>query len=144
MINQTVVSAVKYVMPHGLVQQVFRSKAVIRRRLNAHNAAHTLVARKYAPYSYEAAIEFHCARGLNRGQLIGGSMPEASLDFCSKTLDELIPDDRPLVGLHVGNFLGVSLSYFGDYVSRRKAKSVVISIDPNIQHQGSNPRKTMS
>jgi Methyltransferase domain len=36
----------------------------------------------------------------------------------------------------VGNFLGVSLSHFVKYVCQRNEKSVVVSIDPNIQHQG--------
>jgi hypothetical protein len=133
MISQKVVNVVKYVMPHGLVQQVFRSRAVRRRLTNAHNAAHSSIARQQVPYSYSEAIEFLSARGLVRGQLVGGSIPESTLAYCSKSLDDLIPrDDRPLVGLHVGNFLGVSLSHFVNYVRQRNEKSVVVSIDPNL------------
>jgi hypothetical protein len=36
----SLVSTVRYVMPYGLVQQFFRSKAVIRRRLADRNAAY--------------------------------------------------------------------------------------------------------
>ena len=65
-------------------------------------------------------------------------MPGIDTRYCSKSLDDLIlrSDDRPLVALHVGNFLGVSLSHFVKYVCQRNEKSVVVSIDPNIQHQG--------
>jgi hypothetical protein len=138
MISPKVVSAVKYVMPHGLVQQILRSQVVRRRLAAAHNDAHASVARQQVPYSYSAAIEFHSARGLPRGHLIGGSMPESTLAFCSKSLDDLIPTagDKPLVGLHIGNFLGVSLSHFTNYVRQRNDKSVIVSIDPNLTHQG--------
>jgi hypothetical protein len=50
-------------------------------------------------------------------------------------VDRLAPNG-PLVGLHVGNFLGVSLSHFVNYVRQRDETSIVVSIDPNIQHQG--------
>ncbi len=138
MINTQVVRAVKYVMPHGLVQQILRSQAVRRRRITAHNTAHASVVAEPIPYSHSAAIEFHCARGLPRGHVVGGSIPESSLAFCSRTLDDLIPtaEERPLIGLHVGNFLGVSLSHFVNYVRRRNEKSVITSVDPNLKHQG--------
>ena len=71
-------------------------------------------------------------------------MPESTLAFCSKTLDDLIPtaDEKPLIGLHIGNFLGVSLSHFVNYVRQRNEKSVVVSIDPNLVHRGiDNPQK---
>jgi methyltransferase family protein len=138
MISSRVVQAVKYVMPHGLVQQIVRAQAVRRRRINAHNAAHASVGAPQIPYSYSAAVEFHCARGLPRGHVMGGSMPESTLAFCSKTLDDLFPtsDERPIIGLHIGNFLGVSLSHFVNYVRQRNDKSVVVSIDPNLTHEG--------
>jgi hypothetical protein len=142
MISPKIVYAVKYVMPHGLMQQILRSQR--RRLIAAHNAAHESVAAQRNPYSYSAAVEFHCARGLPRGHVIGGSMPESTLAFCSKILDDLIPttDERPLVGLHVGNFLGVSLSHFVNYVRQRNDKSVVVSIDPDLTHRGiEHPQK---
>ena len=138
MISPKVVRAVKYVMPHGLVQQVFRAQAVRRRLADAHNTTQASVVAKQVPYSYSAAIEFHCARGLPRGHVIGGSMPDSTLAYCSMTLDELIPasDETPLVGLHVGNFLGVSLTHFANYVRQRNENSVIVSIDPNLKHRG--------
>jgi Methyltransferase domain len=138
--SQRVIHVIKYVMPYGLVHQIRRSYAVRKRRITALNiaAAPIEAAARQIPYSYSAAIEFHCAAGLPRGHVIGGSMPESALAFCTKTLDELIPrrDNRALIGLHVGNFLGVSLSHFVNYVRQRNERSVVVSIDPNLTHRG--------
>ena len=144
MISRKAIAALKYAMPHGLVQQVFRSQAARRRLTDAYNAADTSVMEKQAPYSYSGAVEFHCARGLQRDHVINGSMPESTLAYCSRSLDELIPvtHNKPIVGLHVGNFLGVSLSHFVNYVRQRNERSVVVSIDPNIQHRGvEHPQK---
>jgi Methyltransferase domain len=136
MMNRTVFQAVKYFMPYGVVQQVIRSKASARRRLAAHKAAQASATVDRVPYSYGAAIEFHCSRGLTRDHVVSGSMPEASLDYCCQSLNNLIQTDKPLVGLHVGNFLGVSLSHFANYVRQRNDESVIISIDPNLTHRG--------
>jgi hypothetical protein len=124
----------KSVLPHGLVTTVIRSQAVRGRRMAAISSRPADTQRK--PYAYSDSIEFLCARGLPRDHVIGGSIPEASLAFCSKHLDSLMPNDRPIFGLHVGNFLGVSLAYFVDYASRKHQNSVVVSIDPNLTHRG--------
>lgn len=129
----SIVNTVKYVMPYGLVQQVFRSKAAKRRRIVKAQAR---LAQSGKPYSYAAAIDFHCSRGLPRGHVEAGSMPEASLVFCCAALDKFVQIDGPLVGLHVGNFLGVSLAHFANYVRGRNSKSIVQSIDPDITHRG--------
>jgi predicted O-methyltransferase YrrM len=131
----TAAKAVKYVLPHGIVQQVMRSSAVKRRIIAAHNTHQASIAQSREQYSYKASIAFHSARGLPHGHLVHGSIPEATLDFCTRSLDELIPGDSPHIGLHVGNFLGVSLAHFTNYVRQRNAQSVTISIDPNIKHQ---------
>lgn len=41
-----------------------------------------------------------------------------------------------MIGLHVGNFLGVSLASFTAFAKRRDSNSVVVSIDPNLTHRG--------
>jgi hypothetical protein len=138
MIGRKVIHAVKYVTPYGLVDRIVRAQAVRRSLINAQNSAHELAATQRIPYSYNAAIEFHCARGLPRVHIVGGSMTDTTLAFCSKTLDELIPPtgDKPIIGLHVGNFLGVSLSHFVNYVRQRNENSIVVSIDPDLTHRG--------
>ena len=144
MISSQVARTVKNVLPHGLVMKYVLSEAARRRRIAAHDSAHVSVAAKQIPYSYSAAINFLTSSGLSQRQVIGGSIPEPSLSFCSKVLDEflLTTDGRPLIGLHVGNFLGVSLSHFVNYVRQRNDKSVVVSIDPDLTHRGiENPQK---
>jgi predicted O-methyltransferase YrrM len=89
-----------------------------------------------AQFSYQAAIEFHTARGLAFHHVRDGSIPEASLQYCSKVFDEQAPTAGPLIGLHVGNFVGVSLCHFLDYVKRQSPDSVIVSIDPNLSHRG--------
>jgi hypothetical protein len=141
MISSNVVAAVKYALPHGLVQTVFRHQAIKRRMLEAKNRKHATALSKTSEYSYKSAIEYHRIRGMTNGHLVAGSIPEASLDYCCNTLDELLPGDRPLLGLHIGNFLGISLAHLTEYARKRNDKSVIMSIDPNIQHQGvENPQ----
>jgi hypothetical protein len=43
---------------------------------------------------------------------------------------------RPIRGLHVGNFVGVSLCQFTDFARRLDERSTIISIDPNLPHRG--------
>jgi hypothetical protein len=103
------------VLPHGVVMATIRSKAVRRARMA------TLSKQSMpngASYSYSSAIEFHCSRGLPRQHVVEGSIPEDSLTFCGSILDQLIKMDRPLLGLHVGNFVGESLVYFAALCTR--------------------------
>ena len=144
MISSQVARTVKNVLPHGLVMKYVHSEAARRRRIAAHNSAHVSVATKQIPYNYSAAINFLTSSGLSESQVIAGSIPEPSLSFCSKVLDEFIltTDGRPLIGLHVGNFVGVSLSHFVDYARQKNEKSVVVSIDPNLICRGiDSPQK---
>jgi hypothetical protein len=144
MISSQVARTVKNVLPHGLVMKYVHSEAARRRRIAAHNSAHLSVATKQIPYNYSAAINFLTSSGLSESQVIAGSIPEPSLSFCSKVLDEFIltTDGRPLIGLHVGNFVGVSLGHFVDYARQKNEKSVVVSIDPNLICRGiDSPQK---
>ena len=59
-------------------------------------------------------------------------MPQISLDYARTFLPE---DARR--GLHVGNFVGVSLAYF---IHALGSESVIVAVDPNIAHRGiANP-----
>jgi methyltransferase family protein len=85
---------------------------------------------------YEQAIQFLLTRGLDEYQVREASMPERSLDFTASLVSDRLPRGRPLLVLHVGNFVGVSLAYFTWLVRERDAGSVVVSIDPNGAHRG--------
>jgi hypothetical protein len=125
--------AIKAAIPHGIIVAAQRSKSRRQRHLAELDREPR---RKAEPYSYAASVDFLCRRGLPGGHVIGGSMPEESLAFCADRLAGLLPRDRPILGLHVGNFLGVSLAYFTDLARNLHPGSVVVSIDPNLTHRG--------
>lgn len=128
----------KSVLPHGIVMATIHSKAARRARMFALSKQSMP---NRASYSYSSAIEFHCSRGLPRQHVVEGSIPEASLTFCGSVLDQL-KTDGPVLGLHVGNFVGESLVYFAAYARGRNDESVIVSIDPNLPHRGiDDPQK---
>jgi Methyltransferase domain len=144
MVSSQLVRTAKNILPHGLVMKIIRSQAVRRRRIAAvETSAQASKPSGREDYSYSAAIEAHFAKGLHRNHVVAGSISESSLEFCSTTLDKFLhaDPDKPLVGLHVGNFVGVSLCHFADYARKRNEDSVVVSIDPNLTHRGiENPQ----
>jgi hypothetical protein len=88
-------------------------------------------------FDYERAVDFLVReRGLDETQVRQGSMPLPALEFSGRMADSHLPSNRPLFGLQVGNFVGISLAYFSWLLRRRHAGSVMVSIDPNITHRG--------
>jgi len=100
-------------------------------------------------FSYEDAVQFLQASlrkgpGVIRGSakdVVQGSMPKEELDFVAKYLTGLRKEGRPLRGLHIGDFVGLSLAHLTDAARNVHAGSVVMSIDPNAPHRGmDNPK----
>lgn len=87
-------------------------------------------------YTYELAVAHLTARGLPESEVRGGSMPESSLERCGEVFQSQFEHAGPLTILHVGNFLGVSLSWFADFARRWSPQSRVVAIDPNVMHRG--------
>jgi hypothetical protein len=88
-----------------------------------------------AQFEYEAAIDFLSRQGCDPFQVREGSVPETSLRYCAEHLRSL-DTSRALLGLHVGNFVGVSLAWFAYTARQPNADSVVVSIDANTPHRG--------
>lgn len=86
-------------------------------------------------FTYEGALGFLDGLGLDPAHTREGSMPLASLELVHRHLDGL-DRARPLLALHVGNFLGVSLAYLAHALGAVNAGSKVVSIDPNLTHRG--------
>jgi predicted O-methyltransferase YrrM len=105
-------------------------QARIRRRVEAQSKCKISHA-----YSYEDSLSFLDSLGTDPSQSRGGSMPRDSLQFMQSHFDRL-DATRPIIALHVGNFLGVSLAYLAYALSRLHPNSRVISIDPNLTHHG--------
>lgn len=87
-------------------------------------------------YSYEAAVAHLVKRGLPEHHVRAGSMPESSLRRCAEVIAQSFDRAEPLTILHVGNFVGVSLSWFADYTRGWNGQSRVVGVDPNVTHRG--------
>ncbi len=87
-----------------------------------------------APYAYEDALGYIVARGwTTEHHARMGSVPESSLATIVTTLEAMLPPVEPRL-LHIGNFVGVSLSYLLDWARRRHG--LTVSVDPDISHRG--------
>lgn len=86
-----------------------------------------------AHYSYAEALRFLADAGLDIEVVRAMSMPEASLQYCC---NHLRSDGGPLRGLHIGNFVGVSLAHFSANIKKLHEDSRIVSIDANLQQRG--------
>lgn len=86
-------------------------------------------------FDYRDAVRFLGRRGVDREAVLKGSMPEASLHYCATVLADHL-EAGPVLGLHIGNFVGLSLAYFTDVIAAWNGQSRMVSIDPNIPHRG--------
>jgi hypothetical protein len=87
-----------------------------------------------APYSYEEAIAHVLSRGWTTERHARyGSVPELSLERAVRAFETHLAAPAPRL-LHVGNFLGISLSYFLDWARARNG--FVVSVDPDLPHRG--------
>lgn len=104
------------------------------RKLAAGAAA--LDSRGASAFSVEAAVHFLGARGLDERTVREGSIPQESLDYVTTFLRSELAGAGPILALHIGNFVGVSLAWLGDALRSLNAGSRVFSIDPDITHRG--------
>jgi hypothetical protein len=121
-------------IPHSVVvARNLRHRAERDRILKQTTAA---VRADRAKWTVDEAVRFLVARGVDERQVRDGSIPQASLDFVEALLRRGLPADRPLVGLHVGNFVGVSLAHLADVLRSLHSESIVVAVDPNVTHRG--------
>ncbi|WP_424986846.1 class I SAM-dependent methyltransferase [Microbulbifer sp. S227A] len=87
-------------------------------------------------YDYDDAMRFAIStrRGSAR-DMREGSMPREALEFIASRLPKPRPN-QGLRGLHIGNFVGISLAHLCDAARRLDAGAVMVSIDPNVPHRG--------
>jgi hypothetical protein len=115
----------------GEAAAVSRAQAERRRLLNNL----PLPTQAAVPFDHEAAIGFLVENGLSEGQVRAGSMPREALEFVGEMLVEHLPEG-PLLGLHVGNFVGVSLAHLTSIMRDKDEKALVVSVDPGMPHRG--------
>lgn len=86
-------------------------------------------------FKYDEAVRYVVGlRVAPEDQIRKASIPEGSLDYLSNFFGNCFTGDRPLVALHVGNFVGISLVWLAGCLRRFHKDSLVVSVDPNISH----------
>ena len=144
--------AIKAVTPYGIValrQRILSDRASeragrwqkefhSRRKTNIEAATVDRLAdhRIVDPLNPAEMVDFLVARGIPRVHVLEGSIPEKSLSFLNKQLEYRLPIGRPMLGLHIGNFVGVSLAYLTAALCSRHFESLVVAVDPNVPHRG--------
>jgi Methyltransferase domain len=144
---------IKLVVPYGLVE--WRIRRVKNIELQWREAYHEerrsrIIAIEQSPAGticgndYEQVISFLKNHGVPDAHLQGGSVPKASLEFLYEHVFKLI-DSTPPLGLHIGNFVGVSLAFFSASLRDRHPDAITVSLDPNVPHRGiANPQAHVS
>ncbi|GAT31748.1 methyltransferase domain-containing protein [Terrimicrobium sacchariphilum] len=139
--------------PHGLLQwlRIQRSKRWIDRarslhteryqRINDESIINAQNSNHIRGDDWHATTQFLADLGLPKDQIIEGSISETSLKFISTVLRQTLNNNLPLLGLHIGNFVGVSLAHITASAVQIHPDSLVIAIDPNLTHRGiKNPQ----
>jgi hypothetical protein len=139
---QAAKKALGFFVPYNLMRYLERRRALhtVRRFEQARHDQNPSIAPRVKDgprprFSYSEALSSLEKMGCDRQQLEQGSIPEASLDFCAAHILDLL-GKRRLVGLHVGNFVGVSLCHLTAAIVGADQSSLMVSIDPNIPHRG--------
>jgi len=130
---------VGWLIPHSaiVVRCHFRDKQAKRDKAEMTRAISQKLRRANETLAYQDAVDFLVHQGCDRTQVLEGSIPETSLDYCAAfLLRNSASYKKPLLGLHVGNFVGISLAYFVKFSKELHADSLVVSIDPNLTHRG--------
>jgi len=130
-----------FVVPHNVVELIRRYRShkrfvLANERADAFKrAVHELGRAAVEPYSWNDAHSFLEGLGCDRSQVASGSIAEEYLVRSCDTLQKHI-QSRPILGLQVGNFVGISLCHYTDFARRLDKNSIVISVDPNLTHRG--------
>ncbi len=84
---------------------------------------------------YESMIDYLVSKGLDENQIRQGSMPESSLNEIVSLFDDRFKPGA-LRGIHIGNFVGISIGYILSKCYERDNESFIVAIDPNVPHRG--------
>lgn len=125
---------IRIVTPWGLEWLLWK-RSIERARRRVLTARAPRAPRSPDADPVEDSIRFLVERGLDAAQVREGSIPAGSLRYLRQQVSDRLPSGRPVCALHVGNFVGVSLSYLTWLVTQRHPESLVVSIDPNIPHR---------
>jgi len=132
---------IKYTLPFGVYIKwsAFKNKKLLRERaerLKKYARLQSNELNNFRQYDYEESIRVLIAQKLDENQIRFGSIPEKDLSFVTTELKKCFHENEKLTLLHIGNFVGVSLCYFANFVKTLHEESLVVAIDPNIEHRG--------
>lgn len=122
---------------HQLEQERIRFHAERRDRI-ARTAVERQGEHAMGVPDYEEMLSFLMGRGIPEEHLRDGSIPPSSLEFIVSEIVDLLPPvpAHGYHGLHVGNFVGISLASVTGALAAMHPSSVMVSIDPNLTHRG--------
>lgn len=136
-------AALRGALPYAVVRRVQdrraaaeRQERTVSRAARLRDAEERWEAGSGAAWDYELAIEVLAGRGLDEIEVRDGSVPEDALAFSGDVCRRELPADRPLLGLHVGNFVGVSLAAQTAMLRGVHPGSVMVAVDPDLPHRG--------
>ncbi len=139
----------KWCAPHGLVEagkKRTQDRELTAQRTAYHeqrreriqlaqSAAEARNGSQLDPLDYPALISYLEGRGIPEVHLVEGSIPDKSLNYLREKIVDSFCGVGPLYGLHIGNFVGVSLAYFSGVLKSIHPQSLVVAIDPNLTHR---------
>jgi len=117
--NKKAKKLLRGLVPYGVVRLVERRSEMMANRernflrYKRIELASTACAagHRLNPVDYESMIAYLVGRGLDEKQVRAGSMPESSLRYLAAHLEERLRGVSAPRLLHIGNFVGISLTY---------------------------------
>ena len=126
--RQIVRLAVGLFVPHTVAVLVVRFRARRASRTRVPPPASEAWTRQF---DYEEAVSLLVERGVDEDAIRLGSIGARSMRLAADLVARHAPPG-PLRALHVGNFVGLSLTALSDILVRHHPDSIVVSVDPNV------------
>lgn len=134
---------ISYILPHFVFLIYGRLKEKKNNIIRRNNFESIMKLLPVVPkdLSYTEMFDSLVKLGINREQILAGSIPEQSLLEMFEVVKKQFGKTELFV-LHIGNFVGISLVYLARLFVELNSRNHIISIDPNIPHRGiDNPQE---
>ena len=143
---KTLKSIALFIAPHGLVKKYIKLKSgqktdyrLLDQR-KAEEIANELdtksTKQQSKPLDYNYVVDYFVDTfHIDKSHILSGSIGPKNCDRMVYTILEHFDKSR-IIGLNIGNFLGVAFSYILSRVVHNNNESTLISVDPNIPHRG--------
>ncbi len=129
--DRWVVRAGRALAPYGLVRLRRR-----RRRDRDRQRYQELPPAVERDFSYDDLVDALEGLGVPEAVTRLASIPAPNLAFIDERLVAHLASHTPSVGLHIGNFVGVSLVHLAATVGAHSPGSLIIAVDPDLPYRG--------